>query len=108
MQTEGAIDQMNDILNQMSISTTNTKKVLGIMYMHCTDGIFSETDHDVVMKRETKRFYDIFMRYLEQEDVASPSADVERILRFFEAWRRLDVHMLQQMFTCEVPSNMSE
>ncbi len=103
MQCSATIAMMEEVLGLMNMDARHAKKLLSIIYMKVQDqDVFSESEHDVIMKREVNRFYPIFLNYLQNANyrgastaTVSPKEDTTRVLRFFDAWRRADVKILE-------------
>ena len=93
MQEDSTMEKISNcfvFLNPMQI-----RKLLCIVYMNIQTEVFSDDNHDKIMKKESKRFYTLFVKYLEISG-NSIEHEITRVIRFYDAWSRQDQLILKQ------------
>jgi len=96
MQMDSTKENFEKWLVTIGIDVTNTKKLLCIIYMNSKiTQVLSCSDHDTTMKKEVTRFYPILLLHLQHGTEVSFKDDFVRIIKFYDAWSRVDKSLLK-------------
>lgn len=94
MQLGATQNMFSEYMISANVDARNVKKLLAILYMKFEPEVFSMNDHDIVMKNEVNRFYDIFIDHLKTNGVSDITMEFDRIFRFYNAWFREDLDIV--------------
>lgn len=93
---------VRDAFTAVGVSSCNPQCILALFLLATDDEALTDTEHDVIMRTEAKRFH-ASMEKLFDGDASTISEDLRRAMRFYAAWRNADIpHTLDQLLASAV------